>query len=222
MKRRRLLISKPKRKREMQHTEKAARIIGNVLKDMVSPFGRSERDVAAEIRRRIRQQGASMSFMPIVASGRNSGHVHHKPGDKIVREEEPVIFDLGAKYRGMCSDITRMHIPDDRKFRKMFRDILKMQDTLISKTRKGAELRKLQEVYCTLMEKKGYKVKHMIGHGLGRNVHERIKGPLVEKIVLTIEPGVYIRDFGGCRIEDMIAVEKNGPRVISDFIPKAV
>jgi Xaa-Pro dipeptidase len=224
-KRRRAKITVPKTSQEIRNTIKATKMVEQVLKEMDSPFGRSEEDVAREIRRRIRNLGGTPSFKPIVASGRNASFVHHKPGRKIVRENELVIFDLGAKYRGCCSDVTRMHVPSDKAAKKakaMFRHALSIQKEVIKKAMPGVSLRELHIVYRRLMKKKGYKVKHLIGHGIGSNVHERIKGKLEPGIILTVEPGIYVNKFGGCRVEDMVLVTKGKPRVLSKSIPLLV
>ena len=129
-KRRRAPITKVKTAQEIRNTIRATKIVERAFREMDSPFGRSEEDVAREIRSRIRKQGASLSFMPIVASGRSSSSVHHKPGRKIVRGNELVIFDIGAKYRGCCSDVTRMHVPtgkEGKKARMIFKHAVEIQ-----------------------------------------------------------------------------------------------
>jgi len=230
--RRRARLTKPKTAAELKKTERAIRIVDKVFRE-IHPFNRQEQDVAREIRQRIRRMGATLSFKPIVASGRNSSFVHHKPGRKIVREDELVIFDIGANYRGCCSDITRMHIPGigvsgkgdgngsrkaAKKAEKICRDALKIQKMVIEKVRPGVEFKELQGVYKKMMVKKGYKVRHLIGHGVGSVVHERVKGELQEGMVLTVEPGIYIKDFGGCRVEDMVLVKRGKAKVLSSFI----
>ncbi len=223
-KRRRMPITKPKTAKEIRNTEKAVKIVERVLREMDSPFGRSEEDVAKEISQRIRSQGAALSFKPIVASGRNSSHVHHKPGRKLVREDEPVIFDLGAKYKECCSDVTRMHIPagkgrNIKKIKKMYRHVLAIQRKVIRKVRPDVEFRELNEVYKKMMKRRGYKVKHLIGHGIGSKVHERVKGKLEEGMIITVEPGIYVKKLGGCRVEDMVLVRKGKkPKILSKSI----
>ena len=219
---RRVRLTKPKSAIEIRNTIKAVKIVERVLKEMNSPFGRSEADVAKEIRKRIRDQGASLSFMPIVASGRNSGFVHHSPGSKIVRESEPVIFDLGAKYNNCCSDVTRMHVPmtgQDKKAARIFKHALLIQKKVIGKARPGVELKELHGIFRNMMKKYGYRVKHLIGHGIGSDVHERIKGKLKPGMVLTVEPGIYKKNYMGCRIEDMVLITKGKPKVLSKSIP---
>lgn len=217
-KRRRAKITRPKTRSEIENTERAITIVGKVLTGMSSPFGRQERDVASEIRRRIYAEGATLAFRPIVASGRNASHVHHRPGRKIVREDELVIFDIGAKCGGCCSDITRMHVPDNKRARKLHADAMNIQRSLIRKAKRGMEFKELQDIYKRLMRKNGYKVKHLIGHGIGERVHERVKGGLEAGMILAIEPGIYVKNYGGCRVEDMILVRKGEPRVMSAAI----
>lgn len=219
---RRARLTRPKTAREIRNTIKAIETIGQVLREMRSPFGRSEADVAKEIRQRIRGLGTAPSFMPIVASGRNSSFVHHRPGGKIVREDEPVIFDLGAKYRGCCSDITRMHIPDDKRIKRIYSHALHMQKRVIGSIMPGVGFKELHGIYKKLMERKGYKTKHLIGHGIGSVVHERIKDRLEAGMVLTVEPGIYIKRYGGCRVEDMVLVRRGGAKVLSSSIPPLV
>jgi len=218
-KRRKLPLTKPKTPKELQDTRKAIAICRNVLENL-EPFGRSERDVAREIKRRIRSQGAGLSFKTIVSAGRNTAFVHHKPGSRIIRKELPLMIDFGAKYRGQCSDITRMHVPKSapKKLKKIYQDASNIQRSVIRKIKPGIEARKLNELYKNLLEKKRYKVKHSIGHGLGPRIHERA-GELRPGIVLTVEPGIYLDKFG-CRIEDMILIKKQGIEILSSSIPR--
>ncbi len=217
-KKRKESLTKVKTAREINDVKKAVGITGGVFREMDNPFGRSEQDVAREIRLRARMMGASLSFMPIVASGSNSGYVHHRPGRKIVRENEPVVFDIGFKFRGQCSDVTRMHIPKSKKFRKLHSDMLRIQKLCISRAVPGKSLKEINELFKKLMKRKGYAVKHGIGHGVGFRVHERVKGALKPGMVITVEPGVYEKGKGGCRIEDMVLITGNKPIVLTKMI----
>ncbi len=215
------LLTRPKTAAELKNTKKVVEITGRVFREMGNPFGRSEWDVAREITMIGRRLGAGLSFRPIVASGSNSGFVHHKPGKKIVREDEPVIFDVGFKVGGQCSDVTRMHVPEDKKRKKIYGEIVTMQRRCIAATRPGKTLKEIHEMWKAMMKRKGYKVKHGIGHGVGSRVHERVKGLLKPGMVITIEPGIYERGKGGCRLEDMILVTRNKPIILSGGITPA-
>ncbi len=95
-------------------------------------------------------------------------------------------------------------------------DIKSIQAEVIGSVCAGLKFRELQEAYEKLMEGKGYKAMHSIGHGIGLDVHERpsIDEELKENMVITVEPGAYIKKFGGCRIEDMVLVKKDGSAVL--------
>lgn len=213
-------ITKVKTPAQIRIIEKAVKITGKVFRELGNPFGRSEQDVAREIRHRIHKLGTKLAFKPIVASG--STVIHHKPGKKIVRKNKPLIIDLGVRYRGYCSDITRMCVPDNKRIKRIYRHILKIQKETIKKIKPGVEFRDLQGEYKKLMGRKGYKVRHGIGHGVGLHVHERVKGELKAGMLITVEPGVYIKGLGGFRIEDMVLVKKGKPRVLSKSIPQVL
>ncbi len=217
-KRRKLPLTRPKTPQELQDTRKAIRIIKQVL-ERLEPFNRTEREVASEIRKRIYEYNARLSFRPIVSSGRNTSFVHHKPGKRIIRRENPLMIDLGAKFRGQCSDITRMYIPKNKRLKKIYRDVSSIQKAVIRRLKPGADFKEINEFYKKMMKRKGYRVKHSIGHGLGPNIHERVR-ELKPGMVLTVEPGIYINNFGGCRIEDMVLIKKGGIEILSDSIPK--
>lgn len=211
-------LTRPKTAKELANIKRAIDVTDRIFRELDNPFGRSERDVAREIRARAKRLGAGLAFQPIIASGRNAGYVHHKPGQKIVREYEPVIFDIGFKVGGQCTDVTRMHMPKakgGKKFRRFYRDALEMQRKCIGKAVAGRSLKGINELYKKLMKRKGYKVKHSIGHGVGSRVHERVKGPLKPGMVITIEPGVYERKKYGLRVEDMVLVTRGRPKILT-------
>ena len=214
-------LTKPKTRQELANTKKAIEVTRRVFGEMDSPFGRSEADVAAEIRMRGRRLGATLAFRPIVASGGNSGYVHHRPGSKIVREDEPVIFDIGFKVGGQCSDVTRMHIPDGKKMKRIYMETLAMQKRCICAARPGRTLKNVHLLWKKMMKEKGHKVRHGIGHGVGLHVHERA-GLLMPGMVVTVEPGIYEKKKGGCRVEDMVLITRGKPVILTKTIPPSV
>jgi Xaa-Pro aminopeptidase len=216
---RRLPLTRPKSPGELKNTRKAIAIVRRVL-DGLEPFGRRERDVAGEIRKGILSQGARPSFRAIVSTGRNTAFVHHRPGNRIIRRENPLMIDLGARFRGQCSDVTRMYIPPGSgRLGRMYRDTLGIQKAVMRRLRPGAVFRELNEFYRKSLEKKGYRAKHSIGHGLGLRIHEGIR-ELRPGMVLTVEPGIYVRNLGGCRIEDMVLIKGRGTEILSGSIPE--
>ncbi len=212
-------LSRPKTPEEIKNIKKAVDISRKVFLEIM-PFGKTEKEVAGEIRKSILKHGARPSFKPIVASGKGSVTVHHKPGRRIIRDSQPLIIDLGAKFRGQCADITRMYIPD-RRAGKIYSCVKNMQKACIRKLKPGISFSDINELYMAMMKKKGYKVMHGIGHGLGFHIHERIE-TLSPGIVLTIEPGVYIKNYAGFRIEDVVLIKRNCVEVLSASIPQVL
>jgi len=211
-------LTKCKSRRELENATKAVKVTMKIFDGISSPFGRTERDVAHEIRSMAKSLGAGLAFQPIVASGSSSGYVHHRPSSKMVREDEPVIFDIGFKTGCQCSDVTRMHTPNNERDRKLLKDVLSIQRKCIAMARPGTTLKEINDEFRRLMRLKRYRVRHSIGHGLGSVVHERVKGPLQPGMVITIEPGVYFRKKRGCRVEDMVLITRGKPRVLTKSI----
>jgi Xaa-Pro dipeptidase len=178
--------------------------------------GRTEQDVASEIHARTRKAGDSPSFEPQVAAGRNSAFVHHIPGNARV-SRGLVIVDMGVRHRGYCSDLTRTFLLNPtRKEREAFEACSAIQRELIGMAKPGTPIDSIQKRFSERVEALGYKAMHSFGHGLGLSVHERpYKGDVLEKgMVITVEPGIYKKGFGGCRIEDMVLV-KDRPVLLS-------
>lgn len=179
--------------------------------------GRRETDVASEIEATIRKHGAEPSFSPIVSSGSNSGFIHHIPGSSKLGTGLNII-DCGAMVGGYCSDLTRTLSFSRSAFsRKVLWDVESMQGELIDMISPGIKFSDVQKRYEELMKKGGYRLYHSFGHGVGLSVHEGPGGDdvLEPGMVLTVEPGVYEEKRGGCRIEDMIIVTRDGCRNLS-------
>jgi Xaa-Pro dipeptidase len=96
-------------------------------------------------------------------------------------------------------------------------DVRQMQQEIIGMVREGAAFGELQQRYEQLMKRKRYPVMHSIGHGVGLDVHERpfVGDVLRENTVITVEPGIYLKGLGGCRLEDMVLVKKGRSVVLS-------
>ncbi len=180
----------------------------------------TEREIANELEFEMRELGADgPSFPTIVASGPNSFNAHHISTDRRVMEGDILLIDFGARYMGYCSDMTRtffMGRPPE-KFLARYDAVLNAQLKALDYIREGVtfekpdiEARKVLKE-ANLLE---YYV-HSLGHGVGIDIHEFLrllvgrKGRLMERMVVTDEPGIYIRGWGGIRIEDTVLVGKN-------------
>lgn len=197
----------------------------NEISNKLRP-GMTERQIAWDLEMLIREQGAeSVSFDLIVAAGPNGAMPHHRPSDRAVKNGEPIVIDMGARYSGYCSDMSRTIIlgqPDDR-FRKIYDTVLAAQETAIATVQTGITGENADSLARNIIVEAGYgnNFGHGTGHGVGLDVHEHPSvGPgssstLEDGMVFTIEPGIYLTNWGGVRIEDMLVFENGKARVIT-------
>lgn len=183
--------------------------------------GQTEREVAARLDYLMRQAGADKSsFDTIVAAGPHGSLPHYRPGDTPIQAGDPVLIDWGAKYRGYCSDLTRVvftgTIPPE--LATAYKATLKAQAAGIKAIKAGATLKSPDDAARAVLSRAGLleKFVHGLGHGIGLEIHEApglgqmAKGRLKAGMVVTAEPGVYLPGVGGIRIEDDILVTKHG------------
>jgi len=191
--------------------------------------GVKEIEVVAEFERFIRYHGCSASaFDVIVASGPNSSQPHHLSGQRRLRNNEPVLIDLGVDYQGYKSDLTRVLFLGKMivLVHEVYDIVRKAQELAIKRVRPGAEMAAIDKVAREYIASKGYAgyFTHNLGHGFGLEVHEdpHISGNEASAVrpgmVFTIEPGVYLPGKFGIRIEDMILVTNKGCEVLSGAI----
>ncbi|NQW16100.1 MAG: aminopeptidase P family protein [Chloroflexi bacterium] len=188
--------------------------------------GMTENEVAWEIEKSIREQGAeSLSFETIVGSGPNGARPHHLAADRFIQEGEPIVIDMGCQYQGYCSDLTRTIVigEPDAKFKEIYDITLTAQLTAIETVVAGMTGEDADMLARNVITEAGYgdNFGHSLGHGVGLEVHEgpgvgaRAKGKLEDGMVFTIEPGIYLTGWGGVRIEDVVVLENGRARVIS-------
>ncbi len=188
--------------------------------------GMTEAEVAAQIERAVRARGAeSISFDTIVAAGPNAARPHHRAGDTPIREGEPVVIDMGARYKGYCSDLTRTIVlgKADDKTKRVYDIVLSAQLAAIEMVEAGMTGGDADNLARKVIEEAGHRddFGHSLGHGVGLEVHENPglapngKGELQDGMVFTIEPGIYLKGWGGVRIEDVVALENGKARVLS-------
>lgn len=198
--------------------------------DIVAPTvepGMTELDVAWDLERTMRECGAeSISFDIIVGSGANGALPHHSPSNKVIVEGESVVIDMGARYQGFCSDLTRTIFigqPDDT-FERVYTTVLHAQIEAEKRARVGMTGGEVDAIARNIISEAGYgkDFGHSLGHGVGLAVHESpVVGPksterIEEGMVFTIEPGIYLTGWGGVRIEDIVVMENGRARVISN------
>ena len=213
---------------EMGLLNRAIEITDQAL-DEVAPTIRAgvrEREVAWELEKAMRERGAEgLSFDIIVAAGPNGALPHHLAGDRIIGEGEPVVIDMGAKYEGYCADLTRTIVVGgpDETFLRVYGTVLRAQLAAEEGARSGMTGGEVDAISRDIIAEAGYgdNFGHSLGHGTGLAVHEHphvgpnATDPLEDGMVFTIEPGIYLSDWGGVRIEDMVVLEDGRARVLS-------
>ncbi|WP_322799251.1 aminopeptidase P family protein [Thermoflexus sp.] len=212
---------------ELARIREAARIADATvayLRRRLRP-GMTEREAAWLAEQYLRTHGGDdVAFDVIVASGPNAAMAHHHPGDRRLRIGEPIIVDLGARVDGYHSDITRTFVLGrmPRRFQELYTIVLRAQEAAIRNMRAGMPGKEIDALARAVIEEAGYAdaFGHGLGHGVGLEIHEKPSvGPIAEDpipagAVFTVEPGIYIRGWGGIRIEDMVVIGTDGVREV--------
>lgn len=201
----------------------------NVIRSQLTP-DQTELQIAHNLEHQIRAFGGTRcAFDPIVGVGPRGALPHGKPSDKQVHESLFMLIDWGAEFKGYASDLTRILVTGkiSPKLRKVYNLVLKAQLAAIRKIRGGAKLADVDQAARKTIADGGYgsKFGHGLGHGFGLFIHENpfltptATGTLETGMVITIEPGIYLPQWGGVRIEDDILVTKDGCEVLTS-VPK--
>ncbi|MFA5820881.1 MAG: aminopeptidase P family protein [Candidatus Gracilibacteria bacterium] len=171
-----------------------------------------------------------VSFAPIIAFGKNSSMPHHEPGLTKLKKGDLVLVDMGMKYKGYCSDMTRIIFTSKptSKQKEIYNLVLKAQEAAIKKIKAGLSGKKADAISRSIIEKAGYgeQYGHAGGHGTGLDIHEQpslsdnYKKPLKANSIITVEPGIYLPGEFGIRIEDMLLVTRNGNRNLTKISKK--
>jgi Xaa-Pro aminopeptidase len=183
--------------------------------------GLTEREVAWKVEALTRKVGAQeAAFPPIVASGPNSALPHAVPTDRVLKENEPVILDLGVKLDGYCSDMTRTVFLGDPPpdFKEIYGIVRRAQTAAMESIHPGIESTVVDKTARDIIQEAGFGpfFGHGLGHGVGLAVHEgprlspRKPVALKKGMVTTVEPGIYIPGKGGVRLEEMVLVTGEG------------
>jgi len=188
--------------------------------------GATESAIAAELEYQMRRLGAEKpAFETIVAAGERSALPHAQPTARKLANDELLLIDMGACQDGYMSDMTRVLFlgTPGRRIRAMYNAVLKAQLAAIDAVRQGVTAVHVDRAARRVLEAEnlGKQFVHSTGHGLGLEIHEgprlgrRDKTRLAAGMAITIEPGAYIRDFGGIRIEDTVLVTKTGCEILT-------
>jgi len=196
--------------------------------------GQTELEIAHNLEHAMRGFGAvGVAFDPIIAVGRQAALPHARPGQQRIKDDPILLTDWGAESSGgYRSDLTRTYMiagKITKKFEKVYRTVLKAQLEAIQKIRPGAKCADVDRAARKVIDEAGYGkyFGHGLGHGIGLFIHENPRFSPISKdvleagMVVTVEPGIYMPDWGGIRIEDDILVTKEGYEVLTS-VPKSL
>jgi Xaa-Pro aminopeptidase len=193
--------------------------------------GRTEADVADEVRDRLRAEGHELAEFAIVASGPNSASPHHEASERVIRAGEPIVLDIGGSLGGYGSDTTRTlwvtggdaAMGPTEEFRHLFGVLQAAQEAATSSVRPGVAAEAIDRTARDVIDGEGYGENffHRTGHGIGLEGHEEpylVAGnaePIETGMAFSVEPGIYLPGRYGARIEDIVVCGPDGPILLN-------
>jgi len=214
---------------EIKLIRKAANIVDKAMQESLKSLreGIKEVEISAYAKYIMEKEGAEgPSFQPFVMSGENAWLPQRFSSDKKLKRGELVLFDVGAIYKGYCSDLTRTfslgNLNDKQK--EIFDVAYLAQREAIKAVKPGMKASDIDKIARDIIAEKGYGkyFPHITGHGLGISIHEKpiidikVNDKLEPNMVITIEPGIYLEGVGAARVEDMVLVTKEGHEVLTN------
>lgn len=183
--------------------------------------GVTEKEIALKLEMYMRSHGAeALSFPVIAASGKNSASPHAIPSDKELEYGDFITMDFGCVYNGYCSDMTRTVVigKAESSQKEIYDIVLSAQNEAIERIHAGMTGAEADSIARDIITNAGYgsRFGHGLGHSVGLYIHESPRLSKLEKevlmpgMVVTVEPGIYIEDMFGVRIEDVIVIKDNG------------
>lgn len=211
---------------ELQTIQKACAITDAVIAQMaqLARVGMTEQAVAWELEKGLREAGAeALAFDVIVASGPNSALPHHHPGSRRLQAGDAIVVDMGAQVDGYKSDMTRSFYlgaqPTDRYW-EIYELVQRAQTAVFQQARPGMSLKAVDALARDVLAEAGHAEHfgHGLGHGLGLDIHEdpffspraADEDTVEVGTVVTVEPGCYLPDWGGVRLEETALMTETG------------
>ena len=196
-----------------------------VLRATLRP-SRTEKELADDLEHQLRLQGAECSsFPPIVAAGPRAALPHARPTAEPIGNHDLLLVDWGASHKGYKSDLTRVLVTGkiSPKLERLYGVVLRAQKRAMAAIRPGKTGREIDEIARGIIADAGFGkyFGHGLGHGIGLDIHELPRlsvlneQPLRAGMVVTVEPGIYLPDWGGIRIEDDVLVTRQGHEVLT-------
>lgn len=224
------LIRSIKSPMEISLMTQAQRIAENALEEVIASLkpGVTEREIAAQLLFKMQMMGADdKSFDTIVAFGENSAVPHHESGDRKLEKNDIILIDMGAVYKGYCSDMTRTFFygTPNEELKTIYGIVQEAQLYALKHIKAGMtglEADSLAREYITA-NGYGEQFGHSLGHSVGVEIHEwpslsvASNDVLKPGMIVTVEPGIYVDGLGGVRIEDMVVVTEDGVNDLTEF-----
>lgn len=228
-----------KTRKEIELLKKSAKIADSCLpliEELIKKDSITEKELAESVKKKIYSQSCKPAFRILVACGKRAAMIHPKPAASNKKISGLGYIDFGVSYKGYKTDVTVPFVKGkvSEKEEKMIKVVIQAYKLAINNLKKGLPCFKLFEKVDGFLRKKGFRMKHSLGHGVGKKIHElptigipreklkkfgKKKRKKIEKIkemkfqegmVFTIEPAVYIKGLGGCRLENTILLTKKG------------
>ena len=201
--------------------DQAMEIVKSYIKE-----GISEIELASRIPEIFISLGAQdVSFTPIVAFGVNTSDPHAVPNNTKLEKGMPIIIDMGCIYDGYCSDMTRSFFYQENTLNEIYSIVKRANIAAIEKVKPGVLLKDIDHAARSVIKETGFGEYfiHRTGHGIGQDVHEPYDVNATSEhlcevgMIFSIEPGIYIPNKGGIRIEDLILVTEDGCEVLNHY-----
>ncbi|WDV44393.1 Xaa-Pro peptidase family protein [Clostridiaceae bacterium M8S5] len=220
---------------EVNKLRKAARLADDVFADIVKFIkpGITEKDICEKMKELFIEKGADgLSFSPIIASGANSSKPHYNDYSRVIQEKDIIILDFGCKCEGLCSDMTRTVFVGgiSEKEEIVYNAVMRANLAGEEQAKPGVQAQTVDKSAREVIKEAGYGEYFITrtGHGIGYSVHEApyIKSgneQILEKgMAFSVEPGIYIPNEFGVRIEDIVVVTEDGVEVLNKSEKKPV
>lgn len=200
-----------------------------MLLDYIKP-GMTEKQIARKIHEYYMDNAEGESFDTIVASGENSSKPHAIPTERKIQSQDIITIDMGCKFNGYCSDMTRTIFVGEPKKEQVdiYNLVLENQEKVLNEIKDGQNIKQLARMVENNFSDKGYTLVHSLGHGVGIDIHEKpfinLKNDnfLKENMTITDEPGIYIEGNFGVRIEDTVLVTKQGVITLTESTKECI
>ncbi|MEM3264660.1 MAG: Xaa-Pro peptidase family protein [Thermoplasmata archaeon] len=220
-----------KDEQEISLVRESIKIAEDSVEELLKYFkeGITEKEIASQMSILFIKNGADgNAFTPIVAFGENSAEQHHFPGPRKLKRGDFVLMDFGARYMHYNSDITRTYVfgRGNERQKKIYETVKKAQEIGIETIKNnvaGTEVQNAMRKYVDSTEFKdlcnlGATGCNLVGHGLGLAVHDHPAIPgmqLKKNMIITVEPGIYIKNYGGVRIEDDVLIKDENCEILT-------